>query len=78
MPKGRWCSTASRPTFRKRACGFVWPWALRIPVGIELNEFPPLLLDQVPRLRHYRFVVAQDQLVIVAPQERSIALVLDR
>jgi hypothetical protein len=49
-----------------------------IPVGIELNEFPPLLLDQVPRLRHYRFVVAQDQLVIVAPQERSIALVLDR
>jgi hypothetical protein len=49
-----------------------------IPVGIELNEIPPLLLDQVPRLRHYRFVVAQDQLVIVAPQERSIALVLDR
>ena len=49
-----------------------------VPTGVELNEFPPLLLDQVPQLRHYRFVVSQDQLVIVAPQERSIALVLDR
>jgi hypothetical protein len=49
-----------------------------IPAGVELNEFPPLLLDQVPRLRHYRFVVSQDQLVIVAPQNRGIALVLDR
>lgn len=49
-----------------------------VPTGVELNEFPPLLLDQVPKLRHYRFVVSQDQLVIVAPQERSIALVLDR
>jgi hypothetical protein len=49
-----------------------------IPASVELNEFPPLLLDQVPRLRHYRFVVSQDQLVIVAPQNRGIALVLDR
>ena len=49
-----------------------------VPTGVELNEFPPLLLDQVPRLRHFRFVVSQDQLVIVAPQDRSIALVLDR
>jgi hypothetical protein len=49
-----------------------------IPAGVELNEFPPLVLDQVPRLRHYRFVVSQDQLVIVAPQNRGIALVLDR
>jgi hypothetical protein len=49
-----------------------------IPAGVELNEFPPLVLDQVPRLRHYRFIVSQDQLVIVAPQNRGIALVLDR
>jgi hypothetical protein len=36
------------------------------------------LLDQVPKLRGFRFVVSQEQLVIVEPQDRSIALVLDR
>jgi hypothetical protein len=49
-----------------------------IPPSIELYEFAPLLLDQVPKLRDFRFVVTQDQLVIVEPQGRSIALVLDR
>src|SRR5215471_7425618 len=49
-----------------------------IPPSIELHEFAPLLLDQVPKLRDFRFVVSQDQLVIVALQDRSIALVLDR
>jgi hypothetical protein len=49
-----------------------------IPASIEVYEFAPLLLDQVPKLRDFRFVVSDDQLVIVAPQDRSIALVLDR
>jgi hypothetical protein len=49
-----------------------------IPAKIELYEFASLLLDQVPKLRDFRFVVSQDQVVIVAPQDRSIALVLDR
>ena len=49
-----------------------------IPLSVELYEFAPLLLDQVPKLRGFRFVVSQEQLVIVEPQDRSIALVLDR
>jgi hypothetical protein len=49
-----------------------------IPPSIELYEFAPLLLDQVPKLRDFRFVVTQGQLVIVEPQDRSLALVLDR
>ena len=49
-----------------------------IPPSIELYEFAPLVRDQVPKLRDFRFVVSEDQLVIVAPQDRSIALVLDR
>ena len=49
-----------------------------IPPSIELYEFAPLLLDQVPKLRDFRFVVTQAQLVIVEPQDRSLALVLDR
>jgi hypothetical protein len=49
-----------------------------IPPSVELYEFAPLLLDQVPKLRGFRFVVSQEQLVIVEPQDRSTALVLDR
>ena len=49
-----------------------------IPPSLELYEFAPFLVDQVPKLRDFRFVVSQDQLVIVDPRDRSIALVLDR
>src|SRR5262249_27987701 len=49
-----------------------------IPATVELHEFPPLLIDQVPKLRDFRFVLSQDQIVIVAPQDLSIVLVLDR
>jgi len=49
-----------------------------MPANVELHEFAPLLLDQVPKLRDFRFVVSQDQIVIVAPPDRSIVLVLDR
>jgi hypothetical protein len=56
---------------------------LRLALGaeipaIELYEFAPLLRDQVPKLRDFRFVVSQDQVVIVTPLDRSIVLVLDR
>jgi Protein of unknown function (DUF1236) len=49
-----------------------------IPTNIEIYEFAPILLDQVPKLRDFRFIVSQDQVVIVAPLDRSILLVLDR
>ena len=49
-----------------------------IPPSVELHEFPPIVLDQVPKLRGYSFVVSQDQVVVVSARDRSIALVLDR
>jgi hypothetical protein len=49
-----------------------------IPDNVELYEFAPVVLDRVPKLRNYRFVITQGQVVIVNPRERSIALVLDR
>jgi hypothetical protein len=43
-----------------------------------LYEFPALLLDRVEQLRQYRFLVSGDQIVVVQPRDRSIALVVDR
>jgi hypothetical protein len=49
-----------------------------IPEDVQLHEFAPFVLDRVPKLRGYVFLVAGDQIVIVQPRDRSIALVLDR
>ena len=50
----------------------------QIPGDVELYEFPAIVLDRVSQLRHYRFLVAEGQIIIVEPRIRSIALVIDR
>jgi len=49
-----------------------------IPGDVELYDFPVILLDRVPKLRDFRFLVTDEQIVIVEPRDRSIALVIDR
>jgi hypothetical protein len=49
-----------------------------IPDDVELYEFPQIVLDRAPELRQFRFLVAGEQIVIVDPRDRSIALVIDR
>ena len=49
-----------------------------IPDRVQLLEFAPIVLDTVSVLRDFRFIVAQDSVVIVDPRDRSIALVLER
>jgi len=49
-----------------------------IPGDVEVYELPPIVLDRVPELREFRFLVAGDQIVIVDPHDRSIAMVIDR
>jgi hypothetical protein len=49
-----------------------------IPRGVELHDFAPNVLEAVPKLQNFRFIVTQDALVIVDPRDRSIALVLER
>jgi len=57
---------------------------LRLALGaaisedVQLHEFAPFVLDRVPKLRGYMFLVAGDQIVIVQPRDRTIALVIDR
>jgi len=49
-----------------------------LPGHLDLFEFAPIVLERIPKLSDYRFVVTADQLVIVAASDRSVALVLDR
>ena len=49
-----------------------------IPADVDLHEFAPGVLDRIPELTEYRFLVSEDQIVIVDPRERTIAFVIDR
>lgn len=49
-----------------------------IPNGVGLYTFAPSVIDQVPKLGEFRFIATRDQVVIVDPRDRDIALVLDR
>ena len=49
-----------------------------IPDDVELHELPVIVLNRVPKLREYRFLMTTDQIVIVDPGSRSIALVIDK
>jgi uncharacterized protein DUF1236 len=49
-----------------------------IPDDVELYDFPPIVVDRVPELREFRFLVTDEQIVIIDPHDRSIALMVDR
>jgi|GEM_PF-2752178 len=47
-----------------------------IPARIELLHFPEIVLERLPRLARYRFVVVEEDVVIVDPSDRSVVLVI--
>lgn len=49
-----------------------------IPRNVELHDFRGVVIDSVPELRRFRFVVAERDVVIVDPSDRSVALVIER
>lgn len=49
-----------------------------VPGRVELHAFPDVVTDRIPRLRGYRFVVSDGDVVIVGARSREIALVVRR
>ena len=49
-----------------------------VPGRVELHRFPDAVLDRVLKLRDYRFVVSDSDVVIVDPRDREIELVVRR
>ena len=47
-----------------------------IPEGVSLREFPLELVEAIPQLEPYRYVVAGNDVVIVDPTNREIVLVI--
>jgi len=49
-----------------------------IPRSVELHLFPNVVLDRIPKLQDFRFVVVEHDVVIVDPGDRAVALVIER
>ncbi len=67
-----------RPISGRRTCGSGWHSVPRSAGRGVCIASPSRILDNVRELESYRFVVVEDQIVIVKPEDRSIALVIDR
>ena len=47
-----------------------------VPGRVDLERFPGGVIDRVPQVEGYRYIVVEDDVVIVDPSDRSVALVI--
>src|SRR5689334_12204392 len=40
----------------------------KVPPGIGLHAFPPLVVEKVPHVKTYKFFITENQIVVVSPQ----------
>jgi hypothetical protein len=48
-----------------------------VPRGVEVVEFPSVVVEEVPKLRGYHYFTAENAIVIVEPSRDRIALVIE-
>jgi hypothetical protein len=49
-----------------------------IPTGVELHTFPDEILSEIHKLRRYRYVVLENDVVICDPETREVVLVIQQ
>lgn len=47
-----------------------------VPENVELRRFAPPVIDSIPRLEAFRYVVVDENVLVVDPRDRGIALVI--
>jgi hypothetical protein len=47
-----------------------------VPERVDLMRFPGSVIERVPQLEGFRYIVAEDDVVVVDPADRSVALVI--
>ena len=40
----------------------------KVPSNIGLHEFPPLVIEKVPKVKTYKFFITENQIVLVSQQ----------
>jgi hypothetical protein len=50
----------------------------RVPRGVALYEMPPTIVAEVPTIRRYRYMVVNDEVVLVDPATSEVVEVIQR
>ena len=50
----------------------------RVPGGVELHEMPTPIVEEVPTIRRYRYMVVNDEVVLVDPATSEVVEVIRR
>ena len=50
---------------------------VEVPRDVELSEFPVEVIERVPDVRRYRYIVTDTDIVLVDPDDRAVALVIN-
>ena len=45
----------------------------RVPDEVQLQNFPALIAEKVPQVKTYKFFVTQNKIVVVSPQDKVVA-----
>jgi len=69
MPGGKAATTGSSADGKLEIGG-------KAPVGAALQDFPQLVNEKVSAVRNYKFMIADNQIVIVDPKDNTIADIL--
>jgi hypothetical protein len=48
-----------------------------VPRDVELIEFPADVIERVPDVRRYRYIVTENDIVLVDPDDHQVALVIN-
>ncbi len=49
-----------------------------VPERVEIYAFPDPVMRRIPKIREYRFVVVDNDIIVVDPRDREVALVISR
>jgi hypothetical protein len=48
----------------------------KVPNGAALQDFPQLVAEKVPAVKNYKFMISDNQVVVVDPKDNTIADIL--
>jgi hypothetical protein len=47
-----------------------------VPGRVDLEVFPDGVIDRVPQIESYRYIIVEEDVVVVDPRDRAVALVI--
>lgn len=68
--------TVTRERVRTAEPGFAVRLGARVPQAVELSEIPAAVIEEVPTVRRYRYMVVNNEVVLVDPATSEVVEII--